>query len=110
MAYGRRIIIKSKDPTDFTTLRNFIHELSSNSMYLPILNELVAIPDFNRKEHIIIESKNGQEFVSQIIFNNKETLDAYMDDEGVNAIWEFVKINAEALGLEIVEDYQGLII
>jgi hypothetical protein len=105
--YGRKITLKNTNPDDFETLRQFVHSVGQHSMHIPILKDLLQIPSFIKKSHTIEDSKDGQSFVSLIIFNDKETADKYFNYEGVDAIWEWLKISAEAEGLTVVDDYYG---
>jgi hypothetical protein len=68
---------------------------------------LLDTSGFVKKTHTIEDSKDGQSFVSSVVFDDKDTADRYFHYEGVDAIWEWLKISAEAEGLTVVEDYYG---
>jgi hypothetical protein len=105
MAVSRRGIFKPIDKADYQKLPDFVHELRTHNMYRAIVEDLMARPGFIRKEYIMQEDKEGQSLISQVIFENQESFDAYIKTEEITSLWEYLKISAEMNGLTCtVED------
>jgi heme-degrading monooxygenase HmoA len=95
MAVIRQGIFKSIDTADYQKLPNFVHELRTHNMYRAIVEDLISRQGFIKKEYIMRETKAGQEFISQIVFEDQETFDAYMKSEEIISLWEYLKISAD---------------
>ena len=107
MGIVRRGIFKPVNQKDYDTLPNFVHELRTHNMYRSIVEDMISRPGFVKKEYIMRETKEGQEFISQVVFENQETFDAYMKSEGIVSLWEYLKISAEMIDLtHHVEDLE----
>jgi hypothetical protein len=104
MYYGRRTVIRSVDLTDYRKLRAWVFSLSEHSMYEPILSDLIAMPGFVKKTSIIEDTPKGQVFINEVLFSSKETADVYFGYEGVETLWEWLKITADAEGFVIESD------
>ena len=99
--YIRTATMKSLDSTDRNRLPNFIHELRSHNMYNPIVEGLVALPGFVKKEYIMRDDKTGETFFSTIEFDNKKDFDDYLNSEVYQSLWEYICIMAEAEGISV---------
>lgn len=107
MGIARRGIFRPIDNKDYNTLPNFVHELRTHNMYRSIVEDMMSRPGFVKKEYIMRETINGQEFISQVVFENQETFDLYMKSEGIVSLWEYLKISAEMINLtHHVEDIE----
>ena len=100
--YIRTTTMKSLDPTaDQNRLANFIHGLRSHNMYRPIIEDLIALPGFVKKENIIREDKTGETFINTIEFDNEKAFYDYMNSEINQSLWEYLCIMAEAEGISV---------
>lgn len=95
------------DPDDYETIPNFAYNLRSNSMYRFIVEDLVNQPGFVVKESIMREDKEGQHFISQVIFEDWDTFNSYMLRDEIASIWEYLRITATQYNLDWkVEDVE----
>jgi heme-degrading monooxygenase HmoA len=106
--YIRTATMKSLDPNDHDRLSKYIRELRSHSMYRPIVEDLIALPGFVKKEYIMREDKEGETFFSTVVFDNKEAFNSYMNSEINQSLWEYLKIMAEAEGIsfEMIDTFE----
>jgi heme-degrading monooxygenase HmoA len=95
MGVVRRGTFRPIDNTDYETLLTFVHELRTHNMYRGIVEDMKSRPGFVRKEHTMRETKEGQEFISQVEFEDQETFNSYMNSEEIVSLWEYLKISAE---------------
>ena len=106
MYYGRRTIIRSDDLSDTQKLRKWVFSLTEHSMYGTIVSDLMSMPGFVHKLSTVKETTAGQIFINEVLFSSKDSADMYFSDEGIQALWEYVKIAAEAEGFIFVDDYR----
>ena len=85
---------------DDAKLWEFTHSLKTQSMYNFLLNDLMSAKGFVRKELVITEDSNGQSHTGLIVFEDKESYDAYMQREEIASIYEYIKILASQNGLD----------
>jgi hypothetical protein len=99
MRYIKQAVLTSSDKNDYERLQNFIHELNTHSMYRPIVESMIAMPGFVKKEYTMRDDKEGQTFISLIEFDSLEGWTAYQNDESVSSLWDYLEIMAEHAGI-----------
>lgn len=104
MYYGRRTIIQSDTPSDTQKLRKWVFSLTEHSMHDAILSDLMAVPGFVHKSSTIKETPTGQVFINEVLFSSNESAEVYFSHEGVQALWDYLKIAAEAEGFQVSYD------
>jgi hypothetical protein len=100
MPVARRMIAKVQDPEDYDTIPAFATSLRTNTMYRFIVEDLCNTPGFVVKESIMREDKTGQYFISQVVFEDWETFNAYMLREEIDSIWDYLRVTAETYNIE----------
>ena len=89
---------------DDAKLWEFTHALKTQSMYNFLLSDLMAAKGFVRKELTIVEDSNGQAHTGLIVFEDKDSYDAYMQRDEIASIYEYIKILAAQHGLNFTVD------
>ena len=98
--WARKTLMQSADLYD-KKLWNFVVSLRSQSMYNFFLDQLIATDGFIRKKYKNIEDKNGQTYITLIVFDSKEQLEAYTNRDEIKSIYEYVKILSSQHEIEI---------
>jgi len=106
MYYGRRTIIRSDHSNNTQKLRKWVLSLTEHSMYDTLVSDLMSMPEFVHKLHTVKETTTGQFFINEVLFSSKDLADMYFSDEGIQAVWEYIKIAAEAEGFVLTDDYR----
>jgi antibiotic biosynthesis monooxygenase (ABM) superfamily enzyme len=70
-------------------------------MYGPIVEGLIALPGFVKKENIMRDDKTGETFFNTIEFDNKKAFDDYMNSEVNQSLWEYICVMAEVEGISV---------
>jgi hypothetical protein len=100
MPVARKMIAKVVDPDDYDTVPTFATSLRTNSMYRFIVEDLCNTPGFVVKETIMREDRTGQYYISQVIFEDWDTFNAYMTREEIDSIWDYIRVSAETYNIE----------
>lgn len=86
--------------SDKDSIIQFLLNLTSNSLYRPIVEEISRIPGYVRRETIIVDDINGTSVSTRIIFNDPDSFLLYDQNEGHQSIWEYVKIMADTADID----------
>jgi hypothetical protein len=93
--------IKPKNMEDREILVRFFYDITSHTMYTPIIDELMNSPGFFKKEMVMVENKEGRVATNKIVFVDKETFDEYVNNEAHQSLWDYLTVLAEEAGLSI---------
>lgn len=95
MQYIKQAIFYPNDNTNKDSLTQFWIHLTNNSMYRPIINEISQLPGFVKREIIITDDRVRATAISRIVFADSDSFKIYIEHEGYQSVWEYVKIMAE---------------
>jgi len=99
--FARMATIKPKNMEDREILVRFFYDITSHTMYTPIIDELMNSPGFFKKEMVMVENKEGRVATNKIVFVDKETFDEYVNNEAHQSLWDYLTVLAEEAGLSI---------
>lgn len=95
MQYIKQAIFYPNDHTNKDSLTRFWLQLTNNSMYRPIIDEISQLPGFVKREIIMTDDGSRVTAISKLIFADSDSFKVYIEHEGYQSIWEYVKIMAE---------------
>lgn len=95
MQYIKQASFVPNDNNDKDSLVQFWLQLTNNSMYRPIVDEIAKLPGFVKREITMTDDGNCVTAISKLVFSDIDNFQGYIEHEGYQSIWEYVRIMAE---------------
>ena len=107
---SRRATLYIPGSNDTTRLREFTNDIYNNPMYETVMITLRETAGFVQKSSSIIESKDRVSMISEVVFDNEENFNNYINDPATLSLWDFITVLAEnsVIVTEIVDSEQTL--